>query len=192
MNSDIFNAAVLKHFNFLTIDYGFSVVQKDSYQIRFESDQVFLSVYYDANRSYELDVEIGLLSALFNVNERSFNLGELLRTENAIEGKQYRTFQVSSPDAIERCVSKLATLVLLNAKDYLLGNKFSFKRISDLRNSECTQLEMKRKLDDVRSEAQAAWQKKEYSKVVALYKPVEHMLSEVERKKLVFAQRHSE
>ncbi|WP_353666536.1 hypothetical protein [Marinomonas sp. THO17] len=191
MDSGIFGSLVRKSFNFLISEYGFSVVKEDGFQVRFENDDVFLTVHYDANRSYELDVEIGQLKVLFNGEERPFNLGEVLRTERAAEGRGYRALQASDSDALESCITKLAALVSLNAKDYLLDNKFSFKRLSNLREEECNQYELKMKLEGVRREAQMAWQDKDYAKVVSLYKPVESIITEAEKKKLSFAEKHS-
>jgi hypothetical protein len=125
------------------------------------SNEVFLTVRYDAKRSYEIDVEVGPLKAFFNGQERPFNLGEVLRTEGVAEGEDYRAFQAQNSGVLERCISKLASLVSLNAQDYLLNNNFSFKRLSDRREAECAQYELNTRLDGIRREAQEAWQKKD-------------------------------
>lgn len=192
MESNVFGALVRENFNFLIAEYGFSLIKESDCQVRFESDHVFVIVHYDAERSYELDVEIGQLKALFNNEERPFNLGEVLRTERVFEGNKYRSFQACSSDILEKGVSKLALLLSLNAKDYLLNNKFSFKRLSDLRKSESDQYELEAKLANIRREAKLAWQKKDYYKVVSLYGAVESMLSSAEKKMLHIAKKNIE
>lgn len=192
MDSGVFVALVRKNFEFLISEYHYSVAQEDEYNVRFESSEVFLTVRYSAKSSYEIDVEVGQLKALFNSQERPFNLGEVLRAEGVAEGTEYRAFQAPDSNVLERCISKLALLVSLNAQDYLLNNKFSFKRLSNLRESECAQYELKTKLNRIRGDAQKAWQSKDYSKVIALYKPFETIISEAEKKKLTFAQKHAE
>jgi hypothetical protein len=190
MNVSSFVSLVGDNFEFLVIDYGFSRVKESDYQVRFESKNVFVDVRYDADRSYELGVEVGQLKALFDGQERPFNLGEILRVEGVIDKEKYRDFQVSDNVALGNCITKLASLVSSYAKDYLTNNKFSFKRLSDLREKECDQLELKNKLIRIRQEAQSAWKNKDYSRVVDLYRRVENIISESERKKLTFAEKH--
>lgn len=192
MVENFFISLVLEKFRFLCIEYKFYVVQKDDYLIRFESNEVFLTVHYDASRSYELDVEIGQLTSLFNGQERPFNLGEILRTEGVAAGKKYKAFQAMAPDVLESCISNLALLVYMNAKSYLLNNAFSFKRLSDFREKECEQYSLKKKLVSVRRDAQVAWSNKDYLKVIALYKSIEPMINEIEKKKLCIAQKYVE
>ena len=64
MGSSVFVSLVRNSFDFLISQYGFSVTQEDEYLVRFESNEVFLTVRYDAKRSYEIDLEVGQLSAL--------------------------------------------------------------------------------------------------------------------------------
>ena len=52
-----------------------------------------MTVRYDANRSYELDVEVCQLGVLFNGRERLFNLGEILRLNGAAEKENYTFFK---------------------------------------------------------------------------------------------------
>lgn len=176
-------------FSFLVSKYNFRCAAATNYVVRYESDEVFVAVRYDATRSYELDVEIGQLNVLYGGEERPFNLGEVLRLEGVAEKENYTFFQASDSVALTNCVARLSSLLSAHAAELLQNNKFSFKRLSDLREKECDQYELETNLAHIRREAQIAWKNRDYPKVASLYKPVENAISELERKKLVFAQK---
>lgn len=180
---------VQKDFSFLVADYRFRCVKATNYAVRFESDEVFVVVHYDAGRSYELDVEIGELNILYNGQERPFNLGEVLRLEGVAEKERYTLFQASTLPALSNCVAKLSSLLSVYAVELLQHDKFAFKRLSDLREKECDQYELEAKLAHIRREVQIAWRNKDYAKVAKLYKPVESAISDAEKKKLAFAEK---
>jgi len=188
MASDFPNL-VQKEFSFLVTDYRFRCINATNYAVRFESDEVFVVVHYDADRSYELDVEIGELNILYNGQERPFNLGEVLRLEGVAEKEKYTLFQASTLPALSNCVAKLSSLLSAYAVELLQHNKFTFKRLSDLRKKECDQYELEVNLAHIRREVQIAWKNKDYAKVVKLYKPVESAISDAEKKKLAFAEK---
>ncbi len=189
MSANEFVKLAKEKFDFLISEYNFRCVEATNYIVRFEDDKVFVSVRYDASRSYELDVEVGQLNVLFNGQERPFNLGEILRLAGVAEKENYTFFQASELSILVNCVTRLASLLSTYAVDFLQNNKFSFKRLSDLREKECNQYELETKLTCIRKEVQIAWKNKDYSKVAELYKPVEYAISDAERKKLTFAQK---
>lgn len=189
MSANEFVKLAKDKFGFLISEYNFRCVEATNYIVRFEGDKVFVSVRYDANRSYELDVEIGQLNALFSGQERPFNLGEILRLEGVAEKEYYTFFQANDSSALVNCIARLAFLLSNYAVGLLKNNIFSFKRLSDLREKECNQYELKTKLIHIRKEVRIAWKSKDYSKVAELYKPVEYAISEAEKKKLIFSQK---
>ena len=189
LDSETFAVVVKSHFMFLETEYEYSIVKGDNYMLRYENKDVFLVVHYDAERSFELDVEIGQLKCLFNGQERPFTWGEVLRAEGLAEGEKYIAFQAVSCTSFHLGIAQLAQQVSRFSRGYLLNDELSFKRLSSLREFECDQYERERQLVGIRSEAQLAWQKKDYSALVALYEPVESIISEVEKKKLNLARR---
>lgn len=180
---------VQKEFLFLVSDYRFRCIEATHYVVRFESDEVFVAVHYDADRSYELDVEIGELNVLYGGQERPFNLGEVLRLVGVAEKERYMLFQASTPSALAKCLAKLSSLLSAYAIELLQHNKLAFKRLSDLRERECDQYVLETKLARIRREVQIAWKNKDYAKVAELYKPVENAISDAEKKKLAFAEK---
>lgn len=184
-----FSDLVKDKFSFLIHQYSFICADENESCVRFESREVFVSVHYDANRSYEIGVEIGQKDALYSGQERPFNLEEVLRLKGVEEKKGYRTFQAADSTALENCISRFAVWLETYATDLLKNDQFSFKRLSDLREKECDQYELEAKLSHIRREAQVSWSKKDYMKVLELYLPVEKYLSDSEKKKLAFVQR---
>lgn len=184
-----FPSLVQKEFSFLVSDYLFRCVKGSDREVRFESNEIFVVVHYDIGRSYELGVEIGELNVLYNEQERPFNLGEVLRLEGVEKKENYDTFQANTLPAISNCIAKLALLLSTYAIGLLQYNKFAFRRLSDFREKESDQYELKTKLAHIRREVQIAWKSKDYAKVARLYKPVESTISNAERKKLHFAEK---
>lgn len=184
-----FAGLVQEQFSFLVSEYGFQCVSLDNDYVRFESDKVCVSVCYDSRRSYEIDVEIGQLDVLFDGKERLFNLGEILRLEGVTDKENYSFFQANESEALSNCVSRLAHLLSLYSIDLLKNNKFSFKRLSDFREKECSRYELDTKLTHVKAEVRMAWKNDDYLRVVELYQPVKEIISTAEKKKLAFAQK---
>ncbi len=176
-------------FLFLTSKYGFRCKSSTSDFVRYESDKVFVVVHFDSIRSYEIGVEVGQLEALYNGQERPFNLGEILRLEGVAEKENYTIFQADTSAALESGLSRLALLLSSYAVDYLQNDRFSFKRLSDFREKECNQYELETRLVHIRKEVRKAWENKDYVKVVELYKPVENAITAAEKKKLDFARK---
>jgi len=184
-----FSELAQEKFSFLIDKYRFRCISVTAFDVRYESDKIFVVVHYDANRSYEVGVEIGQKNVLFDGKERPFNLGEVLRLNGVAEKEGYKSFQAVDPVSLIYCLSRLSSWLEVYAIDFLKNDRFSFKRLSDFREKECDQYELETKLSHIRREVQIAWSNKDYSKVSELYKPVENFLSEAEKKKLAFAQR---
>ncbi len=189
MSTNDFAKLAQDKFSFLVSEYSFCCVEATNYVVRFESDKVFVSVRYDASRSFELDVEVGELNVLYGGEERPFNLGEILRLEGAEKKERYTFFQASEPEALTNCTARLALLLSTYGVEFLKGNKYSFKRLSTFREKECNQYALETELTDIRRKVQVAWKDKNYSRVVELYQPVEDVISEAEKKKLAFAKK---
>lgn len=60
MKPEEFVASVRNVFSFLEQDYDFSFSWESGYIVRYDSSRVFITVIYDATRSYELGFQIGL------------------------------------------------------------------------------------------------------------------------------------
>jgi len=187
MKSDFFLSIVQKNFHFLINEYDFSISKINDFSVRFENREVFIKITYDARRSYEIDIGLGLLETENHYPEPAYNLGEILRINKAPESRQYRMFQASNPENLELCITKISKLVARYAAVFFSNTDFCFKRLENQRRMECEEYELNTKLRTIREYAQKAWQQKEYSKLIRLYKPVESFLTPVEKQKLHFS-----
>lgn len=184
-----FSRLVENKFSFLISEYGFRCVFAISDFVRFESEDVFVSIFYDSNRSYEIGVEIGQLNVLFNDKERPFNLVEILRLEGVVGEKDNMSLQAIDSINIINVISRLSVLLSTYAVEFLKNSQFDFRRLSNFREMECNQHELQSEWFSIRREAQVAWRKKDYLKFIELYSSFKGSLSEVEKGKLAFAQK---
>lgn len=190
MDNSVFEKCVLEKFDFLISQYGFKCKQADLCYLRFESDTVFAEVHYDCHRSYEIDFSIGLLDDLYDGKERSFYLGELIRLADPGNKEGYKSMQAGTSEKVIRLVSEIAGLTEKYAKDFLSGNKFCFKKLSDFREKECNQYALEIELKNIRKAVQEAWERKDYARIVRLYEPVKDHISRSEYKKLEYSRKH--
>ena len=180
-----FKAEVLSSFRFLA-NFGLRPVEEKVTLVRYESSEVFVNVFH-GRASYELGVEIGRLKD----QDAKLSIFDIVRWAGAEKGEgfgQHVMFQVSSREGVREFVPKLAALVRKHAVPLLRGDEDAY----------CTALESRAKryadevkegdLRVVRSKADAAWQAKDYAQVVELYGPVREELTEVEAKKLAYAE----
>ena len=185
-----FKDHVLKSFDFLQSGYSFRCVDANDYSVRYESDAVFVVVRFDNGRSFELDVEIGQRGVLYDGQERPFNMGEVLRLKGVEKKEGYSFFQASDQSRLGNAINRLSELLKKYGDDLLRGGRFAFKSLINFRTRECEEYAVTRDLKFIRSEAEKAWKKKDYSKVVSLYGPVKSHISGSEKKKLEYAERH--
>ena len=189
MNSIDFENLVNNEFKFLEKKYGFRCVSSSLELVRYENNDIFVVIRYDANRSYELGVEIGQLKAVFNGQERPFSLNEVFRLYKLNEAGIHSAVQASSQEAVVNCITKMASQLSQYGSDFLSNDVFAYKRLSDQREKECNDYELQTKLLHIRSDAQTAWKNKDYKQVIALFEPVKGELSDAELKKLHYAQK---
>ena len=109
MSSIDFENLVSKEFKFFEENYGFCCVETSSDLVRYESNDVFVVIRYDVNRSYELGVEIGQRKAIHNEQERPFSLNEILRLHKSKEASIHSATQVSSKKAAANFINMMAS-----------------------------------------------------------------------------------
>ncbi len=186
---DGFVEPALGEFSFLVSEYGLQCVSTHAGCVRYEGNSVFLSVLYDAGRSFELDVRIGQLGVLSDDPEMSFSLGEILKLAEVAEEEGYTHLQASDWHGMEKCLQRLAELSRKYLPDYLNNEATSFLKLSNFRGRECDNFEREAKLRDVRRKAQVEWAGKNYLGVYRLYKEIELYLNKAEKLKLDFSKK---
>jgi hypothetical protein len=182
-----FPETVLREFSFLE-KQGFHDNQRSVTFVRYESSRVFVNVYH-GRASYELNAEIGLLTASPDEKERAFSIGEILELISDQPKAAYAPPQASTVEGVKQFVPELALLVKKHAGPALNGDSSFFAELSALRqtNSDAYLIEMK--LKRIRQEVDKAWRTKDYARVLDLYEPLQGSLTTVELKKLEYARK---
>lgn len=180
-----FTDVVLSNFKFLG-EFGLRPVDEKVTLVRYESAGIFVNVYH-GRVSFELGVEIGRL----NEPEARLSVFDIVRwagAEKAESFGQHVMFQVSSRQGVQEFVPKLAALVKKYATPFLRGDEDAYRTALQSRAKRYADEVKDGNLRAVRSKADAAWQAKNYPHVVELYGPLRNDLTEVEAKKLAYAE----
>jgi len=181
-----FEDAVLSCFKFL-IDLGLHPVQEEVTFVRYESTQVFVNVYH-GRASFELGVEIGRLKEPDKDKLTSYDIVAWAGAEKAEGFGQNVMFQVSSLEGVRDFVPKLAHLVQKYAVPFIEGDATAYQEALEARSRAGAEYIKQVNLRQMRSKAEVAWHTKDFAQVVELYGPAREDLTEVEAKRLTYAQ----
>lgn len=184
----VFADYVKKCFDNMFAAYGILCVSSNDYTVHYSNESVFIDIVYDQGRSFEVNLFFGRKGALNN--GISFNIGELLRLKNVEDEEGYRGLQASTQNALNRAVERLADLFGKYGREILIGDCETLSQLGILREKECNQYAVEKKLEYVRQDIESAWRNKNYRKVVALYESMESEIMPLESKKLEYARKH--
>ena len=184
-----FKEAVLSGFKFLT-DLGLHPVEEKLTFVRYASPDVFVNVYH-GRASFELGVEIGRLKQPDNEKLTIHDIVAAAGAEKAEGFGQHVMFQISSPEGVRELVPKLARLLEKYGTPFLKGDATAYRTALEARSRAAADYVKQTNLSNVHRKAEAAWQAKDYAQVVELYRPVRKDLTEVEAKKLAYAERQA-
>ena len=183
-----FSDIVQRTFSFLK-EAGFRSTQSGFDQLRFETESVFVTVTWD-RRSGEINEFIGLKPRKGGERDR-FSLSDLLAMERADLPERKMPFQVADESRLGPFVERLAEDTRAFAQSALAGDRMYFRRLKTSRNAAAQTYMRGMTLQRVRSEAEEAWQRRDFDTVIDLYMSIENDLSGSERGKLDYAKRQS-
>ena len=175
-------------FDGLATQYGMTFSEGSEWSLRYDSSAVFLAVYFDYGRSFELGVEIGQKSLQ---PERPFSLAEILRLRSAPSADRIDRLSALQPDSLMPALKALKSLVETYAGDFLNGDESSFAQLAVQRNMEAVSYAVQRDLRLARKRAAAAWSEKDYRAVVEALSPMRFHLTPAETKCLEYSLRKS-
>jgi hypothetical protein len=181
-----FKDAVVSNFKFLT-KLGLHPVDEKITFVRYESSEVFVNIYH-GRASFELGVEVGRLN---EPEGEKLTVHDIVAWAGAekVEGfGEHVMFQVSSPEGVREFVPKLANLVQKYATPFIKGDATAYREAVEARSRAVAEYVKQVNVKQVRSKAEAAWHSKHYAQVVELYNRVRSELSEVESKRLSYAE----
>jgi len=183
-----FRDAVLSSFEFLQA-YGLTPVEENATFVRYQSDAVFVNVYHGRG-SFEIGVEIGRLD-----RPERYGLGYIVSWagKQAWEAEGFgrgTMFQVTSREGVHNIVPKVAELVKKYGDLFLTGRAAFYDELQKANDRASVAYEREQMLTRIRKEADAAWTAKDFGRVAELLQPVHSDLTEVESKRLAYAEKH--
>jgi hypothetical protein len=155
--------------------------KEQSFILRLDGPEVFVTVAYDAFRSQEVLVGVGLRKGLMHPVERPFELAELLRIVGHYELPEAREEVVARETEVGGALSRLAELLAIYARDALRGDRAFFSRLDAQRDLDCYRYQYDRPLDDASRAACEAWSDGRYNAVVTLLRPFRERLTVSEK-----------
>lgn len=182
-----FKEAVISSFAFLR-SYGLRPVQQDVTFVRYESVTVFLNVYHGRG-SYEIGVEIGRLDG-----PEKYALGYIVSWAGKWEHEgfgKHTMFQVSSREGVQEFVPKVAELVRKYGEPFLRGETAFYDKLREANRRASLEFTKQQMIEGIRKKAEAAWHEKDYTQVAELYGRMRDELSEVESRRLNYAEHRS-
>jgi hypothetical protein len=198
--ADSFAARAAAAFQFLISDYGFGsptfrgplvraprMVGDDFEQVRFESDQVFVSIWRCPSR-LEWDVEIGSLRQASPKDDGFSVLADL--GVLAVPDYQSRRWTPMWPDTLlPRALAERANALKEYGGSALVGDASLFERLLQARSGRVRERWAEQRLADATRKAAAAFRKKDWPEVVTLLAPLSANLSPAQQKKLDYARK---
>ena len=173
-----FPETVEKQFSFLK-EYGFKIKLREQTVVKFESKDVFITIYHD-RVSFEIGLQIGLLSS---GSSSGYGLGSVIKFTDPELGNKFRCYTTSSLEGVKKGVVEIATLLETYGDKVLRGDAEIFKWL----NNNIEQYWAEREAARIRPKAEEAFRTKEYSKALDLYRSIENCLTSAEEKKIKYA-----
>jgi hypothetical protein len=188
MNSADFATIARKAFSFLE---GRSFVHSwdGGCRVRFDSPAVVVQVAYDATRSWELDLYIGLQAGISHSVERPFGISELLRVAGRPDLGKATAFLQPRPENVRNELEWLAGLLHDHGSAFLDGDRVLFEALDHQRDADGEASATQTKLTCATQAARVAWEQRKYDEVVKQLEPVAAFLPSAEQKRLEIARR---
>lgn len=180
-----FNDLVRTAFAFLVADYRFRLLDEQEKYLRFESKSIVVVLAYDQQRSYEINLGLGLQGD----PQPLFDLGEVLRSRGVESEKHPAGYQAQASEVVRNLVLKMADLLERYGAELLRGDAKAWHELKALREMECSEYARQRDLGYARSNASAAWDRKDFFGVVRALSPWQAVLSPTDLKRLEYAKK---
>jgi len=190
MNASHFADLVKNCFGFLE-DLSFAYTWDGGFSVRFNSSTVFVAVVYDATRSYELRIEIGLQAGIVRPIERPFSVSELLRVAGRPDLAEATSLIQARPDEVGDRLEWLANVLSKHGQEFLNGELEVFNALDEQREADCRAYAARSEVLYAKREAAKAWNEKNYGEVVRQLDPIKEYLAASEQKRLEIARRRS-
>jgi len=181
----VFEILVKRHFGFLIEKYDFKCVQSDSSSVEYQSERVFLRIYWGNNA--ELLFTVGILP------------GDTIRIhiEEMIEMSEYHgdeikdQYYISNDINLEKYIKVYAEYLKEYAHDALIGNVKYYDLILKMREDKYDKAERRMMVIDAEQKASEAWKRKDYKSIVDILTPYTKELSQIATKRYEYAKKRT-
>lgn len=180
-----FVAAVRLHFSFLENEFGFRVVGHNAGCVRYESEAVFVEVFLEMP-FFQIELAIGLRDQL-RPGHSGYSIHYLVRLLNGESFFRYQDRFGRTKCEVDGAVDELSKLLHSCGERALQGDVDVFAAMREISNFDMEQIRLRK----IRSDAEAAFQHKEYCQSAELYSSMEPHLTATEVKKLAYARKHA-
>jgi hypothetical protein len=184
--NETFVEMAIRAFSFLE-GAGFRLTKSEPGQVQYESGKSFVVACWDS-RAGELDAFVGLLPRTGRAQDE-YSLADVMGLADA-PASDCKLAQVADEGRLGPFVEKLASDLRSHGQPALAGDRMYFRRLETFRGAKADRYMREMKLRQVRSEAEKAWQDRQYDRVANLYASVESDLTESESRKLHYARQH--
>jgi CRISPR/Cas system type I-B associated protein Csh2 (Cas7 group RAMP superfamily) len=99
-------------------------------------------------------------------------------------------FQVSTKRGVENIVPKVARIVQKYGLPFVEGDEAFYDQLERVNERASMNFQRDQVVGQIRKEAEASWMAKDYRRVAELFQPIRDELTEIDRKKLEYAQKH--
>lgn len=171
-------------FSFLE-NVGYVLTERDANCLQCEAERTLITVNRDP-RSGEINVMFGLKAGKSQETD-AFSLTDLLRMEDVDVPERKMPFQVYEESELPLFLNQLAKDIQLYAKHALAGDRMYFRRLQIFRSGQSLIDAKDMQIRRIRAQADEAWQKREFDKVITLYTTIEAELTAAEKMKLMSA-----
>lgn len=181
--SNFFDQIVEKTFDFLNLNHGFSPVGKERATVVYDSPDIYVTLFYDDQRSFEVSLGLGRKNDL----NLSFTFEEILRSQSVPFNLWPSGYSAKTLFDVQRLLEKMSKIVSEYAVPLLEGDVDSWARLAAQRKSDCFNYAATTSLANAKRTADTAWAVKDYVKVVDALRSVEPSLSNTDLAKLAYA-----
>ncbi len=98
-------------------------------------------------------------------------------------------FQVSNKEGVQNIVPKVARIVQKYGQPFLEGDTAFYDELAKANERASLKFQREQIIGQIRKEAEAAWTAKDFARVAELFQPVRDELTEIDRKKLEYAEK---
>lgn len=187
-NYDFFEKEVLKYFCFLEKEYDFKVtkIYKNYFTkiIRYESSKVFVNILYGPPEN-EVSISFGRIGIDDKSDAYCFGQGDLITLDACSKWK----WESDYPNRITGSIAEFSRLLRECGSACLNSDPVVFNRMKEKRDITVSAWHRQEHASNLRKKINSAWHQKDYRAVVSLYDEIKDQLTDLEKKKLVYALR---